>query len=164
MKFSMLPGHLTARAFLPLHLVTAGLTSGICHLSGKNKPRMTKRMGHQNCYSFMEVYNSLLEKVNALLKLFLGHTARPTDFSWAPGKDENWTVASASEDNVVMVWQPTMRVWAGDAVKIDEEELEADGMEGVESAPLASGSGKGKSSANASQRSQSMDVSTPGDD
>ncbi|KAG6877605.1 hypothetical protein C0993_005731 [Termitomyces sp. T159_Od127] len=99
-----------------------------------------------------------------LLFIHGGHTARPTDFSWAPGKDENWTVASASEDNVVMVWQPTMRVWAGDAIKIDEEELEADGMEGIESAPAASGSGKGKGSANASQRSQSMDVSTPGDD
>ena len=31
-----------------------------------------------------------------------------------------------------MVWQPTMRVWAGDAVKIDEKELEGDAMEGVE--------------------------------
>jgi len=31
-----------------------------------------------------------------------------------------------------MVWQPTMHVWAGDAVKIDEKELE-EPMEGIES-------------------------------
>ncbi|KAG6813241.1 Histone acetyltransferase type B subunit 2 [Tricholoma furcatifolium] len=88
-----------------------------------------------------------------------GHTARPTDFSWAPGEGEKWTIASTSEDNVAMVWQPTMRVWAGDAIKIDEGELEANGMEGVESTPAASGSGKGKGSGNESLRSQSMDVS-----
>ncbi|KAG6841560.1 hypothetical protein C0991_009595 [Blastosporella zonata] len=100
-----------------------------------------------------------------LLFVHGGHTARPTDFSWAPGKEENWTVASASEDNVAMVWQPTMRVWAGDAVKINEDELEADGMEGIERTPLAGGSGKGKGSGNVSQRSQSMDVSaTSGDE
>lgn len=62
-----------------------------------------------------------------------GHTARPTDFCWAPGEMENWTAVSASEDNVVMVWQPTMRIWAGDQVKIDEKELESDAMEGIES-------------------------------
>lgn len=56
----------------------------------------------------------------------IGHTARPTDFCWAPGEDENWTAASTSEDNIVMVWQPTMRVWAGDEVRIDEQELEGD--------------------------------------
>lgn len=33
-----------------------------------------------------------------------------------------------------MVWQPTMRVWAGDEVKVDAKELEdGDGMEGIES-------------------------------
>lgn len=93
----------------------------------------------------------------------LGHTARPTDFSWAPGEAENWTVASASEDNVVMVWQPTMRVWAGDEVKVDEKELEADAMEGVEVTASGSASDKDKSkgtaSGAASLRSQSMDVS-----
>jgi histone-binding protein RBBP4 len=67
-----------------------------------------------------------------VLTLFAGHTSRPTDFTWAPGEAENWTVASASEDNVVMVWQPTMRVWAADDVKVDEKELEGDAMEGVE--------------------------------
>ncbi|KAI6031352.1 WD40 repeat-like protein [Pisolithus microcarpus] len=50
-----------------------------------------------------------------------GHTAR-----------EIWTAATTSEDNIVMVWQPTMRIWAGD------EELEGDAMEGVESTNEAS--------------------------
>lgn len=65
------------------------------------------------------------------LYCFTGHTAPPTDFCWAPGETENWTAASASEDNVVMVWSPSMRVWAGDEVKVEESELEVD-MEGVE--------------------------------
>jgi len=84
-----------------------------------------------------------------LLFVHGGHTARPTDFCWAPGEGENWTASSTSEDNVVMVWQPTMRVWAGEAVKVDEKELE-DAMEGVEStadttassATVAGGSGE----------------------
>ncbi|KAI0035151.1 WD40 repeat-like protein [Vararia minispora EC-137] len=64
-----------------------------------------------------------------------GHTARPTDFCWAPGIDEHWTIASTSEDNVVMVWQPTMHVWAGEDMKVAAEQLEAiEPMEGVESA------------------------------
>ena len=59
---------------------------------------------------------------------------------------------STSEDNVVMIWQPTMRVWAGDDVKIDEKELESDAMEGIESTePTAKGTtSKSRSSASAS--------------
>jgi len=80
-----------------------------------------------------------------LLFVHGGHTSRPTDFCWAPGKGEDWTATSTSEDNVVMIWQPTMRIWAGDEVKIDEKELEGDAMEGVEATetnaePTASGS------------------------
>ncbi|KAF9654145.1 WD40 repeat-like protein [Thelephora ganbajun] len=67
-----------------------------------------------------------------LLFVHGGHTARPTDFCWAPGEEEAWMCVSASEDNVVMIWQPTMRIWAGDDVKIDEKELESDAMEGIE--------------------------------
>jgi len=78
-----------------------------------------------------------------LLFIHGGHTARPTDFCWAPGEGENWTAASTSEDNVVMVWQPTMRVWAGDEVKIDEKELEGDAMD-VEVAEGAGPSGQGE--------------------
>jgi histone-binding protein RBBP4 len=57
-----------------------------------------------------------------------------------------------------MIWQPTMRVWAGDEVKIDEKELEGEPMEGIEGndsradKTTASGSGGGS-------RSQSMSVS-----
>ena len=69
-----------------------------------------------------------------VLTVFVGHTARPTDFCWAPGEGESWTASSTSEDNIVMVWQPTMRVWAGDEVKIDEKELEdPEAMQGIES-------------------------------
>ncbi|TFK42029.1 WD40-repeat-containing domain protein [Crucibulum laeve] len=104
-----------------------------------------------------------------LLFIHGGHTARPTDFCWAPGESENWTAASVSEDNVVMVWQPTMRVWAGDEVKVDEKELEGEAMEGVETtAPVAGSStekDKEKSASGGGLRSQSMSVSaTSGDD
>lgn len=95
-----------------------------------------------------------------------GHTARPSDFCWAPGEDENWTLTTTSEDNIVMVWQPTMRIWAGDEVKIDEKELEGDAMEGIEStneagtshAPGPSGKSASASGAT-STRSQSMSIS-----
>jgi histone-binding protein RBBP4 len=93
--------------------------------------------------------------------LYKGHTGRPADFCWAPGESENWTATSVSEDNIVMVWQPTMRVWAGDEVKIDEKELEGDAMEGIEEVNVVRGgksTGGGKS-ATGSARSQSMEVS-----
>ncbi|KAJ2920616.1 hypothetical protein H1R20_g16479, partial [Candolleomyces eurysporus] len=93
-----------------------------------------------------------------LLFVHGGHTARPTDFCWAPGEAENWTAASVSEDNVVMVWQPTMRVWAGEDVRIDEKELESDSMEGIES--TTGGTGKAGSSA----RGPSTAASASGDD
>ncbi|KAK0481492.1 WD40 repeat-like protein [Armillaria novae-zelandiae] len=94
-----------------------------------------------------------------LLFIHGGHTSRPSDFCWAPGKMEDWTAASTSEDNVVMVWQPTMRVWAGDEVKIEEKELESDAMEGVEEI-AASGS---KAKASGSMSSKSMSVSPNSD-
>ncbi|KAF7347509.1 Histone acetyltransferase type B subunit 2 [Mycena venus] len=99
-----------------------------------------------------------------LLFVHGGHTARPTDFCWAPGESENWTTTSTSEDNIVMVWQPTMRVWAGDAVKIDEKELEVDAMEGVE-ATGSTGKGKGKNSESGGSLSMSVSAtSVSGDD
>jgi histone-binding protein RBBP4 len=62
-----------------------------------------------------------------------------------------------------MVWEPTMRVWAGDEVKVDEKELETDAMEGVESTGRRGG--KGKNSGAGSLRSQSMSfASVSGDD
>lgn len=62
-----------------------------------------------------------------------------------------------------MVWQPTMRVWAGDEVKVDAKELEADAMEGVESTSVSKG--KGKSTGSGSSKSMSVSAtSIPGDD
>ena len=72
-----------------------------------------------------------------------GHTARPSDFCWAPGVGEHWTAVSTSEDNVVMVWQPTMHVWAGEEVHVEEKQLETEEMEGVENTGT-SGSGAGR--------------------
>ncbi|KAL0951850.1 hypothetical protein HGRIS_008511 [Hohenbuehelia grisea] len=103
-----------------------------------------------------------------LLFVHGGHTARPTDFCWAPGEGENWHITSASEDNIVMVWQPTMRIWAGDEVKVDEKELESDAMEGVEetNAGGSAASEQGKTTGSkagtngGSLRSQSMSMST----
>jgi len=65
-----------------------------------------------------------------------------------------------------MVWQPTMRVWAGDEVKVDEKELETDAMEGVESTNTGGDKGKNSAASGAgSLRSQSMSVaSVSGDD
>ncbi|TFY67976.1 hypothetical protein EVG20_g3738 [Dentipellis fragilis] len=88
-----------------------------------------------------------------------GHTARPTDFCWAPGESEVWTAVSTSEDNVVMVWQPTMRVWAMDAVAVDEKELENDAMEGVESTNAQAGPSRGRSAAGSGTQSMSMSAS-----
>ncbi len=47
-----------------------------------------------------------------------------------------------------MVWQPTMRIWAGEEVKIDEKELE-DAMEGIESTAGEGASGSGAAGGNA---------------
>jgi histone-binding protein RBBP4 len=107
---------------------------------------MTRKMDLPSCSSSTEVrFLSVfyLFGTHSDTPLSPGHTARPTDFCWAPGETENWTAASVSEDNVVMVWQPTMRVWASEQVHIDDKELEGDAMEGVESTlgagPSASG-------------------------
>lgn len=45
-----------------------------------------------------------------------------------------------------MLWQPTMRIWAGDEVKIDEKELESDAMDGIESTVGADGSAQASGS------------------
>lgn len=78
----------------------------------------------------------------------IGHTSRPADFCWAPGEGEAWHLASVSEDNVVMVWQPSRRIWAGEDLEVDERELEGDAMEGIESSGVA-GASKVSATANA---------------
>ena len=56
-------------------------------------------------------------------------------------------MASVSEDNVVMVWQPSRRIWAGEDLEVDERELEGDGMEGIETTSSAGPAPKPKSTA-----------------
>ncbi|EJD54308.1 histone acetyltransferase type B subunit 2 [Auricularia subglabra TFB-10046 SS5] len=56
-----------------------------------------------------------------------GHTTRPSDFCWAPGEGEKWTLASVAEDNVLQVWAPSMYVWAGEEVRVHEGDLEEGG-------------------------------------
>ena len=103
---------------------------------------MTRRTDHRSSCSFMAVCDCYIYiKARKWSDIGIGHTARPTDFCWAPGPGESWTAASTSEDNVVMIWQPTMHVWAGDEVHIEEKQLEADPMEGIESAPGPSRTG-----------------------
>jgi histone-binding protein RBBP4 len=68
--------------------------------------------------------STLSQKNN--LQRWIGHTAPPTDFCWAPGESETWTLASSSEDNIVMVWSPSMRIWAGEEVDVDPNQLEAE--------------------------------------
>lgn len=89
---------------------------------------------------------SQLKKTSAdFVSLLIGHTSRPADFCWAPGESESWHVASVSEDNVLQVWQPSRRIWAGEDVDVDARELEGEAMEGVEAAgPAAVGPGKAR--------------------
>jgi len=67
-----------------------------------------------------------------------------------------------------MVWQPTMRVWAGDEVKIDEKELESESMEGIEvtnEVKVEKPKGGSKSTAGSGEGSaRSMSVSATGDE
>jgi histone-binding protein RBBP4 len=121
---------------------------------------MTKKMDlRSSCLSTEVCYTCTFSCSDHDARLVPGHTARPTDFCWAPGESEIWTASTTSEDNVVMVWQPTMRIWAGDQVKIDEKELEGDAMEGVESVPEAGPSKVAAASGANSARSQSMSIS-----
>lgn len=60
-----------------------------------------------------------------------------------------------------MVWQPTMRIWAGEEVTIDEKELEDNAMEGVEStSPAKADPSRARSSGT---QSMSMSTSVSGD-
>jgi histone-binding protein RBBP4 len=59
-----------------------------------------------------------------LLFVHGGHMARIADLDWAPGLEEKWTLVSAGEDNVLMVWSPTWRIWASEHVPMKPGELE----------------------------------------
>jgi histone-binding protein RBBP4 len=55
-----------------------------------------------------------------LLFLHGGHTSKVSDFSW--NAQDEWTVASVSEDNVLQVWNMAEEIYAGEV-----EEDESDG-------------------------------------
>ena len=59
-----------------------------------------------------------------LLFVHGGHTSRITDLGWAPNEKDKWHLVSTAEDNVIMVWSPTWRIWAGSEVPVEESELE----------------------------------------
>ena len=60
-----------------------------------------------------------------------GHISRIADIAWAPHIEDKWTLASAGEDNVLMVWSPTWRIWASDEVRPKPSELERPRRRGV---------------------------------
>jgi len=52
-----------------------------------------------------------------------GHTAKVTDFCWNPNQD--WVVCSASEDNILNVWQMASNIYNVDEdAPVDEKEIE----------------------------------------
>ena len=57
-----------------------------------------------------------------LLFVHGGHTARPTDLAW--NAQDPWTLATAAEDNIVMVWQPASSIVEPVELEPDATELE----------------------------------------
>lgn len=57
-----------------------------------------------------------------LLFVHGGHTSRPTDMAWSP--QDPWKVATAAEDNIVMVWQPAASIVEPAEGDVDAAELE----------------------------------------
>ena len=49
-----------------------------------------------------------------------GHTAAVTEFSW--NKTHPWVVCSASEDNLIEVWQPAKSIVSKPVRKVAEAE------------------------------------------
>lgn len=64
---------------------------------------------------------------------------------------------------MVMVWQPTMHVWAGEEVHIEEKQLESEQMEGIEITG-ASGSGSGRAGTGVQSAPMSGNASASGGD
>jgi histone-binding protein RBBP4 len=55
-----------------------------------------------------------------LLFLHGGHTSKVSDFSW--NVNDEWTIASVSEDNILQVWNMAEEIYAA-----DDEEEQSDG-------------------------------------
>ena len=149
-----------------LRRATVVLMYGISHKLASNRLQTIRRTAHLNSCSYMVVrlYCIFGRTKHTTYDSRAGHTARPSDFCWAPGEGEHWTAVSTSEDNVVMVWQPTMHVWAGEEVHIEEKQLESEQMEGIEiTATSGSGAGRGTGSA-VQSATRSGSVSASGGD
>lgn len=56
-----------------------------------------------------------------LLFVHSGHTARISDFSW--NRNEPWTVASVTEDNIFQVWQIAESIYRDDHDLLSEDDL-----------------------------------------
>ena len=114
MKFSIWPGHRIMRPSLAQLPAIGGSTFGIYRLSVRSKRQMIRKTALQSSCLYTAVCPDIYLTCAALKcrSAIAGHTARPTDFCWAPHELDNWTATSISEDNVLMIWQPTMRVWA----------------------------------------------------
>lgn len=60
-----------------------------------------------------------------LLFLHGGHTSKVSDFSW--NKNDEWTIASVSEDNVLQVWNMAEEIY-----KLEEDdESNGEGEDGM---------------------------------
>jgi len=57
-----------------------------------------------------------------LLFIHGGHTSKVTDFCWNPNQD--WVVCSASEDNIMNVWQMAANIYNADEEEVDDKDIE----------------------------------------
>ena len=64
-----------------------------------------------------------------LLFLHGGHTSKLSDFSW--NKNDEWTISSVSEDNVLQVWNMAEEIYAEDEDEMSGEEEEDDTKDGT---------------------------------
>ncbi|KAG8457072.1 hypothetical protein KFE25_001238 [Diacronema lutheri] len=63
-----------------------------------------------------------------LLFIHAGHTAKISDLAWNP--NDEWVIATVSEDNIVQVWQLSESIWNSEDG--EDEEGEGDGKDDVE--------------------------------
>jgi histone-binding protein RBBP4 len=63
-----------------------------------------------------------------LLFLHGGHTNKVSDFSW--NTNDEWSIVSVSEDNVLQVWKPAEEIYAEDDDDDDDDEEEVDDTNG----------------------------------
>ena len=59
-----------------------------------------------------------------LLFLHGGHTSKVSDFSW--NRNDEWSLVSCSEDNVLQVWNMAEDIYMDDTMSVDEEDGDGD--------------------------------------